>query len=109
MVKQAADAIAHSVIMAALTRIAILLGTPLLVTAITWGAGNLIALREMVAVQVATQARLVGEVADLQGYRRDAFARGVARDQEDKALRSSIEDMKKALERINDRALRGSL
>lgn len=104
MVKHAADAIAHNVIVAALSRLLVVVGTPAMLALLAWFAGNFIALREMVAVQVAVQSRLVLEVADLQSYRRDAFARGLARDKQDQQFKEAISDIKRTLERMADRA-----
>lgn len=104
MVKQAADAIVHSVLMAALSRILVVLGTPVMLGLLAWFSGNFIALRETVAVQTSMQSRLVIEVADLQQYRRDAFARGIARDAQDRQFAESISDIKRAFERLSDRA-----
>lgn len=103
MVKNAADAVAHSVVMAALTRLLVVMGTPAMLGMLAWFAGNFIALREVVAVQTAAQSRLVIEMADLQAYRRDAFARGVARDKQDQVFQQSIDEIKRALERLSDR------
>lgn len=99
----AARTIVDSVILAAIARLAVVIGTPAMLGVLAWFAGNFIALREVAAVHAATQARLVAEMSDLQTYRRDAYARGEAMRREDAAIRETLRDVQQALNRLTDR------
>ena len=75
---EAAKMVAGNVMMAAIARLMLLAGTPIMVGLLGWFATGFVAMQQLVAVQAAEQARLVTEVRDLQEYRREAQARGAA-------------------------------
>lgn len=101
--KNTIHSVAQSELLAGLSRIAITLGTPIMIAVLGWFAAGFIALKEVVAVQVAVQTRLVAEVAVLQEYRKDAYARGVARDATDAALKEGLSELRRMVERFESR------
>lgn len=103
--KNTIHTVARSEVLAGVSRIAVMLGTPLIVGLLSWFTVGFISLREVVAVQVSIQTRLVAEVAVLQEYRRDAYARGVARDATDNALKESLTELRRLVERIDQRTV----
>lgn len=104
----AAKAIADNVMMTAISRMTLVIGTPLLLGSIMWFGGNFIALQQMTAVQASEQARLVSEVHELQQYRRDASSRGAALEQNLVAIRDMLADQRQSLQAINSRLDRSS-
>lgn len=99
----AGKAIADNVIMTAVARMTVIIGTPVLLTCLMWFAGSFIALQQMTAVQSAEQARLVTEMHELQQYRRDSSARNAALDRDIAAIRDLIADQRQSLQSISSR------
>lgn len=95
----AARKVADSVMMTALARLAVLIGTPAMLMLLAWFAGNFIALQQLSAVQAAEQTRLVLDVRELQDYRRDAYARGQAMAKELAAIRDQLARIETRLDR----------
>lgn len=100
---KAARTIVENMMLAAVTRLIVLVGTPTMIGLLAWFAGNFIALQQLTAIQAAEQMRIVADVAELQVYRRDAFARGESMRREDSALRETLREVQQALSRISDR------
>ncbi len=75
---EAAKTVVGNVMLAAVARMMLLFGTPIMTGLLIWFASGFVAMQQLVAVQAAEQARLVSEVRELQDYRREAFARGAA-------------------------------
>ena len=84
-----------TLMMAAIARLMLLVGTPIMIGLLTWFASGFVAMQQLVAVQAAEQAWLVSEVRELQDYRRDAFARGAA-------LTKDVGTIKEMLVRLQD-------
>lgn len=101
--ERTAAKVVDNVLLAAAARIAVLGGVPLILGAIGWFASSFINLQQLSAMQAAEQARLVGEVKDLQDYRREAYGRGQRVIQENANLAAALADVKRALERIDTR------
>ena len=92
---EAAKTVVGNVMMAAIARLMLLVGTPIMIGLLTWFASGFVAMQQLVAVQAAEQARLVSDVRELQDYRRDAFARGAA-------LAKDVGTIKEMLVRLQD-------
>lgn len=101
--ERTAAKVVDNVLLAAAARIAVLGGVPLILGAIGWFASSFINLQQLSAMQAAEQERLVGEVKDLQDYRREAYGRGQRVIQENANLAAALADVKRALERIDTR------
>lgn len=101
--ERTAAKVVDNVLLAAAARIAVLGGVPLILGAIGWFASSFINLQQLSAMQAAEQARLVGEVKDLQDYRLEAYGRGQRVIQENANLAAALADVKRALERIDTR------
>lgn len=108
--ERTAAKVVDNVLLAAASRLAVLGGMPLAIGMLGWFASSVINLQQQAAVQAAEQARLVGEVRELQDYRREAFARGQRVITETANLTAAVGDVKRQLERIDariDKAVNG--
>lgn len=95
--------VVDNVLLTATARVAASVGLPILLGMAGWVANSLVHLQQQNAVQAVEQARLVAEVRDLQEYRREAFGRGQRLTQENTSLLASVADLKRSLERIDQR------
>lgn len=98
---EAAKKVVQNVMLAAVVRIMLLIGTPTMIALLSWFAGSFVALQQTTAVQAAEQARLVSEVRELQEYRRDAYARGSRMQQDVIAIKEMLTRIQNNLDRRN--------
>lgn len=108
-VNEAARRVVESVLLAAIVRVMLLVGTPVMIGLLTWFAGGFIAMQTLSSVQAAEQARLVSEVRELQDYRRDAYARGQAMQTQVASIQNILASQARTLERIDDRLNRANM
>lgn len=93
----------HSIILAAMARLWLLIGMPAVLGLSGWVLVETLAQKQLAAVQAAEQARLVVEMRDMQDYRREAFAREQVVTNKLATVQDALADQKRTLERIDDR------
>ena len=98
---EAAKTVMGNMMLAAVARMMLVIGTPLMIGLLTWFAGSFVALQQHVAIQAAEQARLVSEVRELQDYRRDAFARGAALTKDVVTIKEMLVRLQNTMDGIN--------
>lgn len=95
--------VVDNVLLTAIARVSASIGVPVLLALGFWVTNSMVHLQQQGAVQAAEQARLVAEVRELQEYRREAFGRGQRVMQENANLAAAVSDIRRALERIDQR------
>lgn len=90
-------------LLGAWARISAAFGPAIAIALLCWVANTLVTGQRDAAIQAAEQARMVAQVAELETYRREAFARGQANQRDLAAMRELVTELRADFRREIDR------